>query len=303
MRSRIKAQSAMEYLMTYGWAILIIAVVLGALYQLGIFSTLTQGPKASAGSCLVYRPNGPGTSFDISLEGQCSGELPQYTTQINGGGNVTIPNEPALQLNAMTIAVWVKPTAYPGVSGDIVDKRSFCALSINDFPYEVDMGSNGHVSYTLSSGAGFFDTKAITTNTGLSLNTWYLLVATYDGTTENIYINGVQAATPVVYGNTLAINSEPVKFGSVSTAQLPCGSQEFFTGGIANVQIYNASLSASEIQALYLEGIGGAPVKPQTLVGWWPLNGNANDYSGNNDAGSTNAVSFTGSWTSGYTVP
>ena len=33
-----KAQSAMEYLMTYGWAILIIAVVLGALFSLGVFS-------------------------------------------------------------------------------------------------------------------------------------------------------------------------------------------------------------------------------------------------------------------------
>lgn len=35
---RLKAQSAMEYLMTYGWAILIIAVVLGALFSLGVFS-------------------------------------------------------------------------------------------------------------------------------------------------------------------------------------------------------------------------------------------------------------------------
>ena len=34
----IKAQSAMEYLMTYGWAILIVAVVLGALYSLGVFN-------------------------------------------------------------------------------------------------------------------------------------------------------------------------------------------------------------------------------------------------------------------------
>jgi len=33
-----KAQSAMEYLMTYGWAILIVAVVLGALYSLGVFN-------------------------------------------------------------------------------------------------------------------------------------------------------------------------------------------------------------------------------------------------------------------------
>jgi len=45
-----KAQSAMEYLMTYGWAILIIAVVLAILYQLGLFG----GSSALAGtSCLA----------------------------------------------------------------------------------------------------------------------------------------------------------------------------------------------------------------------------------------------------------
>ncbi len=36
---KTKAQSAMEYLMTYGWAILIIAVVLGALFSLGVFNS------------------------------------------------------------------------------------------------------------------------------------------------------------------------------------------------------------------------------------------------------------------------
>ncbi len=35
----LKLQSAMEYLMTYGWAILIIAVVMVALYSLGVFGT------------------------------------------------------------------------------------------------------------------------------------------------------------------------------------------------------------------------------------------------------------------------
>jgi hypothetical protein len=38
---RLRGQSAMEYLMTYGWAILIIAVVLGALFSLGLFSGST----------------------------------------------------------------------------------------------------------------------------------------------------------------------------------------------------------------------------------------------------------------------
>ena len=43
----LKLQSAMEYLMTYGWAILIIAVVLGALFALGVF---TGGAQISS-SC------------------------------------------------------------------------------------------------------------------------------------------------------------------------------------------------------------------------------------------------------------
>ncbi len=38
MARNFRVQSAMEYLMTYGWAILIIAVVLGALFSLGIFN-------------------------------------------------------------------------------------------------------------------------------------------------------------------------------------------------------------------------------------------------------------------------
>lgn len=36
---RNKGQTAMEYLMTYGWAILIIIVVVAALYAMGVFST------------------------------------------------------------------------------------------------------------------------------------------------------------------------------------------------------------------------------------------------------------------------
>jgi hypothetical protein len=46
----MRAQSAMEYLMTYGWAILIIAVVLGALFSLGVFSS----SSLLGTSCIAY---------------------------------------------------------------------------------------------------------------------------------------------------------------------------------------------------------------------------------------------------------
>ncbi len=49
MANALRSQSAMEYLMTYGWAILIVAVVLGALYSLGIFN----GANFLGGTCVA----------------------------------------------------------------------------------------------------------------------------------------------------------------------------------------------------------------------------------------------------------
>jgi hypothetical protein len=73
MRKYLKAQSAMEYLMTYGWAILIIAVVLGALFSLGIF-----GANTASTACIA----GPGylcTSLVLNAAGNLSFTFGQST--------------------------------------------------------------------------------------------------------------------------------------------------------------------------------------------------------------------------------
>jgi hypothetical protein len=63
-------------------------------------------------------------------------------------------------------------------------------------------------------------------------------------------------------------------------------------GQVANLQIYNTALTPQEIQYLYQQGLGGAPVRPQNLVLWLPLNGDAKDYSGNNLHGTIYNVTF-----------
>ena len=70
-----------------------------------------------------------------------------------------------------------------------------------------------------------------------------------------------------------------------------------FGGLISNFQVYNTSLSAAEVQGLYVEGIGGAPTRLQNLLGWWPLNGNSNDYSGNGNNGAQINVLYPSTWT------
>jgi len=80
-----RAQSAMEYLMTYGWAILIIAVVLGALFSLGLFS----------GSTLL------GTSCVATPGWLCSSPILSHTT---GQLSFTLGQNNGYQIANLTIA-------------------------------------------------------------------------------------------------------------------------------------------------------------------------------------------------------
>ena len=98
-----KSQSAMEYLMTYGWAILIIAVVLTILFQLGIFSAGNFQPHAQAGSCQVSR-----TVAGVSLEGQCNGLLPEFVAKFDGSSTINLGSVSGLSsLNQLTISAWI----------------------------------------------------------------------------------------------------------------------------------------------------------------------------------------------------
>ncbi|HIH50580.1 MAG: LamG-like jellyroll fold domain-containing protein [Candidatus Micrarchaeaceae archaeon] len=84
--------------------------------------------------------------------------------------------------------------------------------------------------------------------------------------------------------NTIAIGMNPAQF-----AAAPYMYQ--FNGLIEDVQVYNSTLSPSQVQGIYQEGIGGAPLTA-SLVGYWPLNGNGNDYSGHGYVGVPNSVSY-----------
>ncbi len=45
MQPRTRSQTALEYLITYGWVVLVIAIALAALYTLGVFNTSSITPN------------------------------------------------------------------------------------------------------------------------------------------------------------------------------------------------------------------------------------------------------------------
>jgi len=287
-----KAQSAMEYLMTYGWAILIISVVLAALFQLGVFNPMTFAPKAPPGSCQVFRPDGPYTTSFINLEGICSGELPQYVAQFNGQSSYIYVLPYSLNTSAfcnLTLVAWSYDSGMPssGNMGGVVGflrsgnvKSGWDDIEYNDniLRFEIANTSTGDDNWYVS---------------GAFKNEWlFTALVLKNGVAYSGYINGIAYPDGKYIGCIGYFG-----WGGIGKWD------RYFNGSIANVQIYNTSLSANEIQALYQEGIGGAPIDLQHLVGWWPLNGNANDYSGNGNNGQASNVNFISNWYSGYTPP
>ena len=292
MGSSIRLQSAMEYLMTYGWAILIIAVALSVLFSLGITNPFFFSPKATPGSCQAIRPNGPGTSFDISLAGECNNQIPSTVSTFKGSPSyINISDSETIEFlgkRSITLYAWVYLDSYTNDRSIIIEHLAQYYLTID---------GNGYIAGYLYGVGGYYSSAG-----KIPLNAWTEIAMTYNGTYVAFYINGkrdtsIPASGTIQYANGVAPN-QPLHFGYESP-YLP----RQLSGLLADIQIYNASLDQPQISALYLEGIGGVPINLQNLEGWWPLNGNANDYSGNNNNGNTINIGYTTTWTGGYSKP
>ena len=276
--------------MTYGWAILIIAIVIAAIFQLNLFNPYTFAPRASPGSCQILRPNGPGSNLFVSAVGPgCTiNEIPQYVAQFSGTGSqlITISSSQSLTNlpHGETWTVWfsVSPTA-SGSMG-LANKNGYPPYTDYYFP------STTQLRYE----AGSIPCSFATSGSAITPAAWYFAALTYSPTTNTLtgYLNNNQEGS--CGGGVFTQDSGPLQIGAYAGS---------FDGQVANFQIYNTSLSQPGITALYHEGIGGAPTNLQNLVGWWPLNGNAKDYSGNNNNGVPTNVIYTSSWTSGYSTP
>ncbi len=302
-----RLQSAMEYLLQYGWAILIIAIIFVALYALGILNADNFAPKISPGACQVIT-NVEGTS----LQGQCNNELPEYTAVFDGKtGYISTPYVQS-GVTSYTIAAWVETTASQGV---IVQDRGGGAGKSLTLAIGPSCGESG--SYCSGSSAGVpaigVDSNGVwiglNANKKINNGAWHFIVGTFNDPSGNavrssdfeIYIDGVPAAGNA--GAIGAVSSPLTGLGGTVIAYHQAWNYHY-TGSLADIQIYNTSLSASDVKALYVEGIGAVPIYPENIEAWWPLNGNANDYSGHSQSGTiAGGVSFIGSWWQQYTNP
>jgi hypothetical protein len=205
-----------------------------------------------------------------------------YNTQsanFNSAINYVQANPPGSLTGSFTVVGWGNPATTATM--DIVGTRS-----PSDDSFDMKFTGGNKIHGDIGTGSAWI-TNLADASFPYSTNTLYQVAYAVTPTGYTIYVNGVQVGSGTLSGGTplLFDANHHVFIGQAGN------SAEYFNGAIANIQIYNSALLPSQIQQLYQEGIEGLPLSGN-LVGWWPLNGNSNDYSGNGNNGAATAVSY-----------
>ena len=156
---------------------------------------------------------------------------------------VTVSDSNSLDLTSgMTLSAWVYPTTWASGWKTVMMKERSGGLA-----YALESNSDaGLPNSTLSIGG--YD-RQLTAGSHLPSNTWTHLAATYDGTTQRLYVNGVQVGSRAQTG-TLAVSANPLRIGGNTV-----WANEYFQGLIDEVRIYNRALSQAEIAAVSQEPV------------------------------------------------
>ncbi|WP_034890963.1 LamG-like jellyroll fold domain-containing protein [Gillisia sp. Hel_I_29] len=161
--------------------------------------------------------------------------------------------------NSLTIATWIKPekraTQY------VIKKSEHNAID----GYELSLSSSGKI---------FFRFNQATSNNTYRLNsqasypidgiTWMHVAVTFDGTTMNLYINGVLDSSKSYSAATaLGTNSMTLAIGSGNDGY------RGILGAMDDVRIYNVALNAAEVSAIAT--ITSSPSPPEIPLQELPL--------------------------------
>ena len=167
-----KAQSAMEYLMTYGWAILIIAIVLAALFSLGIFSSssFTGTTCIATSGFICSSPVWTGGVLHVTL-GQSTGTSWSDVTffVVPSGGST--PTSTSQVANALAANAYIQGTSSTVPAGSAMSSGQTGAytftLSNNATVFPTTVGSSASgtmwVEYTTPSAGGLLSQVATMT--------------------------------------------------------------------------------------------------------------------------------------------
>ncbi len=167
---------------------------------------------------------------------------------IDANDYVTAPDEPALDSANVSVEVWYRHNDALGTSDPIVKKSD--PSQTGGFSLEFD-SSGTELVFSVYTSSGWASIGEGEGQNVLS-DMWIHAVGTYDGTTLNLYLDGVLAFSTPAAAGPIVPASAPLGIGHD-----PSNPSRYFDGLIDEVSIYNRGLTANEVASLYAAGSAG----------------------------------------------
>ncbi len=215
-----------------------------------------------------------------------------YSGFLANGSYIYAPTNPVSK-ESSTISFWVMPVRngrYVGSCGAAIPGGNNASV----IAYFGNSTDSIEIAYNSSGGIyvnGWNQNCLVSPAGSVPKNKWTNVVLRQNATTDTLFINGIQIGSTAassagiihgaLFGSSLGGISSTGNLGDYN-----------FTGYIANVQLYNSSLTPSKIYQLYKSAINSVPIGNSKLIGWWPLDKNSNDYSGNGNDGIPHNVNY-----------
>ncbi len=206
-----------------------------------------------------------GTNAGIALGGvsYASGKIGQAFSFSGASGNcVRIPYAALLGSSTYTLEAWINPMVQ---IIDPIGQKVLIGQNVGRAQLVAKPGTTGAKIVFQFNASGSW--QSVQSLNEIPLNQFTHVVATWDGATQRLYINGVlsahgAAAAPTDSGCDFFIGGIQSTAGGAACQY----SGQFFQGLIDEASYYQRALSDSEIQGLYNAGAGGKCLGPPIIV-------------------------------------
>jgi uncharacterized cupredoxin-like copper-binding protein len=153
---------------------------------------------------------------------------------------IEIPSSDSLNVtDAITIEAWINLRTL-GTRNVIVSKRFTAGYPYNQYHLEVRDDGELYFNMAIDDVRKWIDTTGFKVTAGK----WYHIAATFDGTTMQLYRNGINYSTPTEYSGKISKYDYPLLIGR--------GGDHYFDGIIDQVEIYGRAKTPDEIYNDYL---------------------------------------------------
>ncbi len=182
--------------------------------------------------------------------------------------HVNCGNDASLQLtgNTITLEAWIKVSAWGSTytRAPIISKAKNTGFG----GYELRCGGSGQVSFNLGMGTKW--SEILSPLNSLTLNRWYHVCGTYNGSTIQLYINGNLVTSGSNSGN-LANSSYNLLIGANNDYLNPASPADarYFSGDIDEVRIWSVARTQTEIQSSMYNAL--VPANEPNLVSYYQM--------------------------------